>query len=91
MKSFYLILRSFLFSFSAAKKRRNFIREVKRIHKKNIKLSNFFLVNVANFMDPLDYIFQKMEIEYVPISSYFHGRGGVNGWNNTSEAVNSIK
>jgi hypothetical protein len=42
-------------------------------------------------MDPLDYIFQKMEIEYVPISSCFHGRGGVNGWNNTSEAVNSIK
>jgi len=42
-------------------------------------------VDVADFVDHIDYLVQRMGIDHVGISSDFDGGGGVNGWNDASE------
>ncbi len=45
-------------------------------------------VNVADFVDHLDYLVGKIGLEHVGISSDFDGGGGVEGWNDASETFN---
>jgi len=45
-------------------------------------------VDVADFVDHIDYLVQKVGIDHVGISSDFDGGGGVQGWNDASEAFN---
>lgn len=45
-------------------------------------------VNVADFVDHIDYLVNKMGIDHVGISSDFDGGGGVEGWNDASETLN---
>lgn len=48
-------------------------------------------VNVADFVDHIDYIVDKIGINHVGISSDFDGGGGVEGWNDASETFNVTK
>ncbi|HCY82868.1 MAG TPA: peptidase M19, partial [Xanthomarina gelatinilytica] len=41
-------------------------------------------VNVADLVDHIDYIVEKIGIEHVGISSDFDGGGGIEGWNDAS-------
>ena len=59
--------------------------------KTNMKPSEFPPVNVADFVDHIDYLVQKIGIEHVGISSDFDGGGGVYGWNDASETLNITK
>ncbi|MCW5909542.1 MAG: dipeptidase [Cyclobacteriaceae bacterium] len=45
-------------------------------------------VNVADFVDHIDYLVKKIGIDHVGISSDFDGGGGVEGWNDASETFN---
>ncbi len=45
-------------------------------------------VNVADFIDHIDYLVGKIGVEHVGISSDFDGGGGVEGWNDASETFN---
>lgn len=45
-------------------------------------------VNVADFVDHIDYLVDLIGIEHVGISSDFDGGGGVDGWNDASETFN---
>jgi microsomal dipeptidase-like Zn-dependent dipeptidase len=45
-------------------------------------------VNVADFVDHIDYLVEKIGLDHVGISSDFDGGGGVEGWNDASETVN---
>jgi membrane dipeptidase len=45
-------------------------------------------VNVADFVDHIDYMVNLIGIEHVGISSDFDGGGGVTGWNDASETFN---
>lgn len=45
-------------------------------------------VNVADFVDHIDYMVKKIGINHVGISSDFDGGGGVEGWNDASETFN---
>lgn len=45
-------------------------------------------VNVADFVDHIDYLVGKIGIDHVGISSDFDGGGGVDGWNDASETFN---
>lgn len=45
-------------------------------------------VNVADFVDHIDYMVELIGIEHVGISSDFDGGGGVNGWMDASETLN---
>ncbi len=45
-------------------------------------------VNVADFVDHIDYLVTKMGLDHVGISSDFDGGGGVYGWNDASETLN---
>lgn len=45
-------------------------------------------VNVADFVDHIDYLVEKIGIDHVGISSDFDGGGGVLGWNDSSETFN---
>ena len=45
-------------------------------------------VDVADFVDHIDYMVDKIGIEYVGISSDFDGGGGIEGWNDASETFN---
>lgn len=45
-------------------------------------------VDVADFVDHIDYLVETMGIEHVGISSNFDGGGGVTGWNDASETFN---
>lgn len=45
-------------------------------------------VNVADFVDHIDYLVDLIGIEHVGISSDFDGGGGVEGWNNAAETFN---
>ncbi|PQJ82308.1 dipeptidase [Polaribacter glomeratus] len=45
-------------------------------------------VNVADFVDHIDYLVDKIGIEHVGISSDFDGGGGLDGWNDASETLN---
>ena len=45
-------------------------------------------VSVADFVDHIDYLVEKIGIDHVGISSDFDGGGGVEGWNDASETFN---
>lgn len=45
-------------------------------------------VNVADFVDHIDYLVQKIGISHVGISSDFDGGGGIEGWKDASETFN---
>jgi microsomal dipeptidase-like Zn-dependent dipeptidase len=45
-------------------------------------------VNVADFIDHIDYLVEKIGIDHVGISSDFDGGGGVDGWTDASETMN---
>jgi membrane dipeptidase len=45
-------------------------------------------VDVADFVDHIDYLVKKMGINHVGISSDFDGGGGIDGWNDASETIN---
>jgi len=45
-------------------------------------------VDVADFVDHVDYLVKKIGIEHVGISSDFDGGGGVEGWSDASETFN---
>lgn len=45
-------------------------------------------VNVADFVDHIDYLVKKIGIDHVGISSDFDGGGGIDGWNDASETFN---
>ena len=45
-------------------------------------------VNVADLVDHIDYIIEKIGIEHVGISSDFDGGGGIEDWNDASETFN---
>ncbi|MCM5663313.1 dipeptidase [Galbibacter mesophilus] len=48
-------------------------------------------VNVADFVDHIDYLVEKLGIDQVGISSDFDGGGGIYGWNDASETLNVTK
>jgi membrane dipeptidase len=56
--------------------------------KSKMDLSTFEPVNVADFVNHIDYLVAKMGIDHVGISSDFDGGGGVEGWNDASETLN---
>ncbi|MGB4247121.1 MAG: membrane dipeptidase, partial [Pseudohongiellaceae bacterium] len=45
-------------------------------------------VDVADFVDHIDYMVDLIGIEHVGISSDFDGGGGIEGWNDASETFN---
>jgi membrane dipeptidase len=45
-------------------------------------------VNVADFVDHIDYMVKKIGLKHVGISSDFDGGGGVEGWSDASETFN---
>ena len=45
-------------------------------------------VDVADFVDHIDYLVEKMGLDHVGISSDFDGGGGIYGWNDASETLN---
>ncbi len=45
-------------------------------------------VDVADFVDHIDYMVDLIGIEHVGISSDFDGGGGISGWNDASETFN---
>lgn len=45
-------------------------------------------VDVADFVDHIDYLVETIGIDHVGISSDFDGGGGVHGWNDASETFN---
>ncbi|HSM60077.1 MAG TPA: membrane dipeptidase, partial [Longimicrobiales bacterium] len=45
-------------------------------------------VDVADFIDHVDYLVNLIGIEHVGISSDFDGGGGVEGWGDASETFN---
>src|SRR5690606_25726664 len=48
-------------------------------------------VNVADFVDHIDYMVNKIGIDHVGISSDFDGGGGIYGWEDASETLNVTK
>ncbi|NNK75108.1 MAG: membrane dipeptidase, partial [Maribacter sp.] len=45
-------------------------------------------VNVADFVDHIDYMVKLIGIDHVGISSDFDGGGGIEGWSDASETMN---
>lgn len=45
-------------------------------------------INVADFVDHIDYLVEKLGLNHVGISSDFDGGGGIEGWNDASETFN---
>jgi microsomal dipeptidase-like Zn-dependent dipeptidase len=45
-------------------------------------------VGVADFVDQIDYIKNKIGVDHVGISSDFDGGGGIEGWADASETFN---
>ncbi len=45
-------------------------------------------VDVADFVDHIDYLVETIGVDHVGISSDFDGGGGVQGWNDASETFN---
>jgi len=65
-------------------------RKINKIASKKAKsIPNFPPdVNVADFVDHIDYLVKKMGIDHVGISSDFDGGGGIEGWDDASETLN---
>jgi microsomal dipeptidase-like Zn-dependent dipeptidase len=64
--------------------------EIRKLAKPRIESSTDMPepVNVADFVDHIDYLVEKIGLEHVGISSDFDGGGGVDGWNDASETLN---
>ncbi len=45
-------------------------------------------INVADFVDHIDYLVKKIGVDHVGISSDFDGGGGVEGWDDAGETLN---
>ncbi len=45
-------------------------------------------VNIADFVDHIDYLVNRIGIDHVGISSDFDGGGGIEGWSDASETFN---
>ena len=45
-------------------------------------------VNVADFVDHIDYMVNLIGLDHVGISSDFDGGGGIEGWSDASETLN---
>ena len=74
-----------------AKERQDFIatyRELSKKAKTKIDKEKYPPVNVADFVNHIDYLVKKIGIYHVGISSDFDGGGGVDGWNDASETLN---
>jgi microsomal dipeptidase-like Zn-dependent dipeptidase len=56
--------------------------------KTKMKSSENAPVDVADFVNHIDYLVEKIGIDHVGISSDFDGGGGVDGWNDASETFN---
>jgi microsomal dipeptidase-like Zn-dependent dipeptidase len=56
--------------------------------KSNMDVIELNPVNVADFVNHIDYMVGKIGIDHVGISSDFDGGGGVEGWNDASETLN---
>ncbi len=65
-------------------------KKINKIVNAKVKMINDFppAVNVSDFVDHIDYLVKKMELEHVGISSDFDGGGGIEGWNDASETMN---
>ena len=65
-------------------------REMKELAKPFAKRVNAEAapVDVADFVDHIDYLVDKIGIDHVGISSDFDGGGGVEGWDDASETFN---
>ncbi len=60
----------------------NAAEELKKVN------AEFPPVDVADFVDHIDYIKNKIGVDYVGISSDFDGGGGIEGWKDASETFN---
>tara|TARA_B110000046_G_scaffold149919_1_gene158179 strand:- start:5060 stop:6340 length:1281 start_codon:yes stop_codon:yes gene_type:complete len=56
--------------------------------KSKMEVSDVEPVNVADFVNHIDYLVAKMGIDHVGISSDFDGGGGIEGWSDASETLN---
>ena len=63
-------------------------RAVSKKAEETIDLSKTPPVDVADFVNHIDYLVEKMGLDHVGISSDFDGGGGVYGWNDASETLN---
>ncbi len=66
------------------------LSEIKKLAKDDLvkAAQNAPPVNVADFVDHIDYMVKLIGIDHVGISSDFDGGGGVKGWNDASETFN---
>ena len=64
--------------------------EIRNLAQEKMKenTANYSPVDVADFVDHIDYMVKKIGINHVGISSDFDGGGGVEGWNDASETLN---
>ncbi|MFD2565806.1 dipeptidase [Pseudotenacibaculum haliotis] len=62
-------------------------REVSKKAAESVK-SKAQPVDVADFVDHIDYLVEKIGIDHVGISSDFDGGGGIYGWDDASETLN---
>ena len=67
---------------------RNKYRELSKAANKTINKNKFPPVDVADFVNHIDYLVEKMGLDHVGISSDFDGGGGVYGWNDASQTLN---
>jgi len=67
---------------------RNKYRELSKAANKTINKNKFPPVDVADFVNHIDYLVEKMGLDLVGISSDFDGGGGVYGWNDASQTLN---
>ncbi len=73
------------------KERQDYIatyRELSKKAKLEVDVEKYPPVDVADFVDHIDYLVKKIGIDHVGISSDFDGGGGVEGWNDASETLN---
>lgn len=73
------------------KERQDYIatyRELSKKAKLEVDEEKYPPVDVADFVDHIDYLVKKIGIDHVGISSDFDGGGGVEGWNDASETLN---
>jgi len=68
----------------------NFLGEMVPIRKKQLTQMSDLppAVNVADFVDHIDYLVEKIGLAHVGISSDFDGGGGIEGWGDASETFN---
>jgi membrane dipeptidase len=76
------------------KERAEYMTKITAFRAKNRPIINELLkdkapdVNVADFVNHIDYLVKKIGIDHVGISSDFDGGGGVEGWDDASETFN---